>query len=128
MQINNNNCSQTSFKQRLYLKNIDKKNLDYYKDIAKVFHQNTKDVKGASFSLIDKGDKFGLMSNQYKQNFADVDKNTFKKGGRGLLLAKLAKVIRTLELKLEPANGSKFTTYSIDCISGNIDKTINHIN
>lgn len=127
MQINNNNCSQTSFKQRLYLKNIDKKNLDYYKDIAKVFHQNTKDVKGASFSLTDKGDVLELMSNQYKQNFANVDKNTIKKGG-GLLLAKLAKVIRPLELKFGSANGSKFTTYTFDCISGNIDKTINYIN
>lgn len=127
MQINNNNCSQTSFKQRLYLKNIDKKNLDYYKDIAKVFHQNTKDVKGASFSLTDKGDVLELMSNQYKQNFANVDKNTIKKGG-GLLLAKLAKVIRLLELKFGSANGSKFTTYTFDCISGNIDKTINYIN
>ena len=127
MQINNNNCSQTSFKQRLYLKNIDKKNLDYYKDIAKVFHQNTKDVKGASFSLTDKGDVLELMSNQYKQNFANVDKNTIKKGG-GLLLAKFAKLLRPLELKYGSANASKVVTYSFDGVSGKVSETINSIN
>lgn len=127
MQINNNKYSQTNFTQRLYLKNIDKKNLSLYKNISKTFHQNTKDLKGASFSLIDKGDRFVLLSNQYKQNFVDVDKNILKKGG-GLLLAKFAKVIRPFELKFGPANGSKFTTFTFDCISGNIDKTINYIN
>lgn len=88
MQINNNKYSQTNFTQRLYLKNIDKKNLSLYKNISKTFHQNTKDLKGASFSLIDKGDRFVLLSNQYKQNFVDVDKKILKKGG-GLLLANL---------------------------------------
>lgn len=127
MDINNRNYSQTSFKQRLYLKNIDKKNLNYYKNIAKVFHQNTKDIKGASFSLTDKGDKLEFMSNQYKQNFANVDKNNLKKGG-GLLLAKLAKFIRTLELKFGPANESKTATYTINCATGKIDKAIEYIN
>lgn len=127
MQINNNKYSQTNFTQRLYLKNIDKKNLSLYKNISKTFHQNTKDLKGASFSLIDKGDRFVLLSNQYKQNFVDVDKKILKKGG-GLLLAKFAKLLRPLELKYGSANASKVVTYSFDGVSGKVSETINSIN
>ena len=70
--INNN---KVNFQQRLYLKHINKKDTEFFKSFAKDFHNMTKDIKGASFSLCDKGDDFVLVSNFNKNNFANVNKS-----------------------------------------------------
>ena len=69
MQLNSSiNNSQTSFQSRLYLQNIGKKDLEFFKGIAKDFHKATKDLKGKSYTLKDTGDKIILTSNPHKLN------------------------------------------------------------
>ncbi len=106
MQLNSSiNNNQTSFQSRLYLQNIGKKDLEFFKGIAKDFHKATKDLKGKSYTLKDTGDKIILTSNPHKLNTGIIykkDINTIIKqqGREGFLnnLTIMAHAIKSFDL------------------------------
>ena len=111
MQLNNSiNNAQPSFNARLYLQNINKKDLDFFKGIAKDFHIGTTAIKGKSYTLTDIGDKLVLTSNPNKRNFGSIykkDMNTIikKQGREGFLnqLKTMAHAIKAFDLFNETA-------------------------
>lgn len=123
MQLNNSiNNAQPSFNARLYLQNINKKDLEFFKGIAKDFHKSTKDLKGTSFSLKDNADEFVLRSNHDRDNFGSLNKqDVYKIDREGFVnaLATIARTLRTVEAitsKSKSINGaeSKIVTYKVD--------------
>lgn len=100
MNVNNSiNTNDTNFKARLYLKNINKNEQEFFKGVAKDFHHATKDLKGASFTLKDEGDKFAIISNQCKDNFGLLRKDGLNQNKKYFLdsLVTAAKSIRFVE-------------------------------
>ena len=115
MQLNNSiNNAQPSFNARLYLQNINKKDLDFFKGIAKDFHIGTTAIKGKSYTLTDIGDKLVLTSNPNKRNFGSIykkDMNTIiKKQGREGFLNHL----KTMAHAIKAFDTEKYTVKIID--------------
>ena len=106
--------NQPNFQARLYLKNINKDEKMYFKNIAKIFHRETKSLKGTSFTLEQIPDAFQLTSNANKGNTARIEMN----GQQGLLniiisLAHLFRITETRGPRLAE-NGLGIASYSFE--------------
>ncbi len=136
MQLNSSiNNNQTSFQSRLYLQNIGKKDLEFFKGIAKDFHKATKDLKGKSYTLKDTGDKIILTSNPHKLNTGIINKkdiNTIIKqqGREGFLnnLTIMAHAIKSFDLlndTIETLNKINTNTKNFTRIEKTFKKNLN---
>lgn len=108
MQLNNSiNNAKPSFSARLYLQNINKKDLEFFKGIAQDFHKATKDLKGSSFTLIENADEFVVRSNKDINNFGSIYKQDINNVSRDVILKSFTTIAETLRTVENFADKSK---------------------